>query len=349
MIDLEALFAPPEPEELAAAWSSLPEQHRAEGFSLLGDVVQGDGVAAQFLQHRSDGLNIYGALYRPEDLGHGPFPLLLANHGGFAGLGPLRAPQSGPAANNSTGSAGDRRPFPTWCWELARAGYVVLASCYRGGMTPVGRSDGVPDFAGSNVDDVLALLACGKTLPYVDASRIGMWGTSHGGWISSLAAQRSPDLRAAIPYFPPADICFAGVSGPNGSMRQWVAAVAQSPASAAVPQRRLVDQIFGPLLAGHSSLAETRRQMIVRTPHLFAERTNCPLLLVCGDQDNLYEHTVGLDVALAGAGKEHEFRMFPGEGHGFTYRGSPGAIDQSWAMTLDFFGRRLRAGVSDGA
>ncbi len=349
MIDLEALFAPPAPDELAAAWASLPEHHRAEGFTLLGEPVLGDGVTAQFLQHQSDGLNIYGALYRPTKLSSGPFPLLLANHGGFAGLGPLRAPQSGPAVDRSDVPTGDRRPFQTWCWELARAGYVVLASCYRGGMTPLGRSDGVPDFAGSNVDDVLALLACGKTLPYVDASRIGMWGTSHGGWISALASQRSTELRAAIPYFPPADICFAGLSGPNGSMRQWVATVAQGPAFAAVPQRRLVDQIFGPLLAGQASLAETRRQMIVRTPHLFAERTNCPLLLVCGDQDNLYEHTIGLDIALARAGKEHEFRMFPGEGHGFTYRGSPSAIDQSWAMTLDFFGRRLRSGMSDGA
>ncbi|GEM_PF-2029545 len=347
--DLDALFAPPTPEEIAEAWASLATDFVAGPLELLGEPIEEHGVTAQFFHYASNGLKIYGALYRPSDTSLGPFPLLLANHGGFAGLGPLRAPHSGPPADKSELPAGDRRPFQTWCWELARAGYVVLASCYRGGVTPVGLSEGVADFVGGNVDDVLNLLACGKTLPDVDASRIGMWGTSHGGWITALAAPRSPELRAAISYFPPADICFSGVSGPNGSIKQWVAAVVQNPASAAVPQRRLVDQIFGPLLAGQASVEETRRQMIVRTPHLFAERTNCPLLLVCGDQDNLYEHTIGLDIALARAGKEHEFRIFPGEGHGFIYRGSPGAIAQSWEMTLDFFGRRLRSGRSGRA
>jgi len=30
---------------------------------------------------------------------------------------------------------------------------------------------------------------------------------------------------------------------------------------------------------------------------------------------------------------------------GFIYRGSPAAIAQSWELTLDFFARRLCAGV----
>ena len=109
------------------------------------------------------------------------------------------------------------------------------------------------------------------------------------------------------------------------------------------PPRPFVRLIFGPLARGEMTLEQTRREMIARTVRLFAGRTRCPLLVVCGDQDGLYEHSIDLDIALARAGKEHEFRVFPGEAHGLIYHGSERAVAQSWDMTLDFFGRRLRA------
>jgi dienelactone hydrolase len=358
-VDLDALFAPATAEEIAQVWETFPTAWQADRFHLLGDPVAGDGVAAQFVEHASGGLRLYGALYRPADLRRGPFPLLLANHGGFGGLGPLDprdpvytlpAPEA-PAPRTGPHTAGGQqvapRPFARWCWDLAREGYVVLASSYRGEPTPVGLADGPIEGGKGEVDDVLNLLACGMTLPYVDRRRIGMWGTSHGGWITALAAQRSPDLRAGLVYFAPADVSFRGTQRPTASMRERAAALLAArgaPADPADPgelPQVFVRALFGPLATGRLSAAATRQGMIARTVRYFADRTRCPLLLVCGDQDPLLEQSIDLDGALARAGKEHEFRIFPGERHGFIYRGSGTAIAAAWEMTLDSFRRRL--------
>lgn len=82
-------------------------------------------------------------------------------------------------------------------------------------------------------------------------------------------------------------------------------------------------------------------EMMARTVHLFAEHTQYPLLIVCGDKDNLYQHSVNLYKTLKKLGKPCWFETFPGEGHGLTYRGSKTAIEQSWHMTLEFFNKHL--------
>jgi dipeptidyl aminopeptidase/acylaminoacyl peptidase len=337
--DLDALFAPPTAEEIAEAWASLATDFGAGPLELLGEPIQEDGVTAQFFHYASAGLKVYGALYRPSDTAAGPYPLLLANHGGGGGLGPLRATPA-PGADG-TSPPTRRRPFPTWCWELAQAGYVVLASAYRGEPSPVGMSEGRLELRKGEVDDVLQLLACGEALPYVDGGRIGMWGNSHGAVITALAVQRSPELRAGLCFYPAIDVIFRGPA-PNRSTRQYLEALL----SGQTPQRMITHGIFQPWLEGRRTLRQTRQEMIVRTAHLFADRTQCPVFVVCGDADPLCDQAVTLDIALARAHKEHEFRIFPKEDHGFNHNGSPEATAEAWGLTLDFFARRLHRGVS---
>src|SRR3546814_7736405 len=55
-------------------------------------------------------------------------------------------------------------------------------------------------------DDAIAAARSLKSDPRIDPRRIGTWGMSQGGWISPLAASRSPD------------IAFVGVgAGPAGT------------------------------------------------------------------------------------------------------------------------------------
>ncbi len=47
-------------------------------------------------------------------------------------------------------------------------------------------------------DDAIAAVQSLKADPRIDAKRIGTWGLSQGGWISPLAASRSPDIAFVI-------------------------------------------------------------------------------------------------------------------------------------------------------
>jgi len=47
-------------------------------------------------------------------------------------------------------------------------------------------------------DDAIAAIQALKHDPRIDPKRIGVWGLSQGGWLASLAASRSPDVRFAV-------------------------------------------------------------------------------------------------------------------------------------------------------
>src|SRR3546814_18123700 len=47
-------------------------------------------------------------------------------------------------------------------------------------------------------DDAIAAARSLKSDPRIDPRRIGTWGLSQGGWISPLAASRSPDIAFVV-------------------------------------------------------------------------------------------------------------------------------------------------------
>jgi len=330
MIDLDALFAAPSPDEIAAVWDSFPTQFSADRFRLVGDPVERDGVTGQLLEYYGHGLRLYGALFRPTDVSSGPLPLLMSNHSGGNWREPFD-PES--------------HPFTRWCWELPRAGYVVLGAGYRGElMGALGRSEGAMEVFKGEVSDVLNLLECGKSLPYVDSTRIGMWGFSHGASITASASQRSSDVRAGACLGTPGDACFAGF---GASARSWIEDMVSGKSPEDVLQRTsgaqlgLLHAVFWPLVQGSATVQQTRYEMIARTPRLFADHTLCPLLIACGDGDPGYQHSIALDAALGAAGKEHEFHAFRGVGHSISgEKVAPGARTP-WDVTIEFLNRHL--------
>ncbi len=117
-------------------------------------------------------------LFKPE--GPGPFPAVIIMHD-CSGLGP-----------RSSG-APDR-----WARELVGEGYVILIP---DSFTTRGHADGVctnPSPTRTEVNpsrrvrDAYAALAYVRTLPYVDGSRVGVMGGSHGG-STTLASMAAPE------------------------------------------------------------------------------------------------------------------------------------------------------------
>jgi carboxymethylenebutenolidase len=95
--------------------------------------------------------------------------------------------------------------------RLAKAGYVGLAVdllSRQGGTAGIGDAD-VPSLLGQlpegqPVQDFGSGLAFLRTQPFADATKAGMVGFCYGGGVTWRVAAKTPDLRAAVPFYGPA-------------------------------------------------------------------------------------------------------------------------------------------------
>lgn len=138
----------------------------------------------------ADGLEIHNQLFLPRDLKPGDRrPAIVFVHGG-----PVR--QMLPAYHYMQ--------FYHWAYGinqwLANQGYVVMSINYRSGVG-YGRSfRTAPKTAGEGNSEYQDVVAGGKYLqarPDVDPNRIGIWGLSYGGVLTSQALARNSDIFKA--------------------------------------------------------------------------------------------------------------------------------------------------------
>jgi dipeptidyl-peptidase-4 len=138
----------------------------------------------------ADGLEIHNQLFLPADLKPGERrPAIVFVHGG-----PQR--QMMPAYHYMQ--------FYHWAYGinewLASQGYVVMSINYRLGIG-YGRSFRTPGNTGANgnaeYQDVVAGGKYLQTRPDVDPNRIGIWGLSYGGLLTSEALARNSDIFKA--------------------------------------------------------------------------------------------------------------------------------------------------------
>ena len=125
-----------------------------------------------------DGYGVHGWVVKPS--GDGPFPVLLAIHGG---------------------------PFTQYGWVpydeaqvYASAGYAVVLGNPRG-ASGYGEAHGraiVGDMGNLDRIDLLALLDSALTDPDLDADRVGVMGGSYGGFMTTWLAGTEDRFRAAI-------------------------------------------------------------------------------------------------------------------------------------------------------
>jgi dipeptidyl aminopeptidase/acylaminoacyl peptidase len=135
----------------------------------------------------ADGLRIEGVYLRPLDPPAGPAPLAILPHGGPEGIS---------YDNWSTNPL-----YPAQV--LAANGYAVLMPNYRGSGgrgVEFSKADH-RDLGGEEFEDVLLGIDDLAARGWVDRERVGISGTSYGGYFSALAGTRySERFRLAIPF-----------------------------------------------------------------------------------------------------------------------------------------------------
>jgi dipeptidyl aminopeptidase/acylaminoacyl peptidase len=134
-----------------------------------------------YVSYLSEGLKIYALMTVPN--GEKPptgWPVVIFNHGFIP-----------PDVYRTT------ERYIAYVDLIARSGYIVFRSDYRGHD----RSEGEPEGAYSNTGytvDVLNAVGSMKRYPDADPNRIGMWGHSMGGYITLRSMVVTQDIKAGV-------------------------------------------------------------------------------------------------------------------------------------------------------
>ncbi|WP_082316489.1 S9 family peptidase [Mangrovimonas sp. ST2L15] len=133
-----------------------------------------DSIDIYSITYLSDGLKVNGLLVKPKKQGN--YPCVIYNRGGNRDFGSL-------VLAHGIMTLG----------QIAREGYVVIASQYRGN----GGSEGQEEFGGSDVNDITILPEVLKEVEGADIENIGMYGWSRGGMMTYIALTKMNNIKAA--------------------------------------------------------------------------------------------------------------------------------------------------------
>lgn len=134
-----------------------------------------DSVEIYGITYLSDGLKINGLMVKPKK--KGKYPCVIYNRGGNRDFGSLEIAHGAITLG-----------------QIAKEGYVVIASQYRGN----GESEGQEEFGGKDINDVTILTEVLKEIEVADTNRIGMYGWSRGGMMTYIALTKSNDIKVAV-------------------------------------------------------------------------------------------------------------------------------------------------------
>jgi dipeptidyl aminopeptidase/acylaminoacyl peptidase len=178
-------------------------------------VSEADSPVQQIYVKSKDGAYVAAAIRKPK--GDGPFPAILFFHGAPGGRG----------MEQLVGWSRGEKGGPVW-ERFLREGFVTVVGDYRGGDW---NTMNVPSTGASAtaIDDGLAVIDYVKKLPYVDGSRVSLYGVSLGGNLVMFLASKVPTLHAVIAGAP-APIWFLGMQRGTGASRPEVEAPKADPA-----------------------------------------------------------------------------------------------------------------------
>lgn len=134
-----------------------------------------DSIEIYSITYLSDGLKINGLLVKPKK--NGKYPCIIYNRGGNRNFGSLKIAHGAITLG-----------------QIAKEGYVVIASQYRGNVG----SEGQEEFGGKDVNDITILPEVLKEIEVADVDKIGMYGWSRGGMMTYLALTKTDKIKAAV-------------------------------------------------------------------------------------------------------------------------------------------------------
>jgi dipeptidyl aminopeptidase/acylaminoacyl peptidase len=202
---------------------------------------------------------------------------------------------------------------------LLQKGYVVFAPDYRGsiGYGRDWRQGVYMDVGGKDAKDAWMAANYLKTLGFVDADRIGVWGLSYGGFFTLIAVTDQPTLyRAAVDVAGVVDYAMYYEDPYHGG---WT-----------------VSRIGTP--------DQNPRVYAQASPLSHVDRLVRPLLVLHGTSDvNVpYLHSVRLidELMKKGKGDLVSFMTYPGEFHYFTREH---VLRDAWRRVDEFFDAHLKS------
>jgi dipeptidyl aminopeptidase/acylaminoacyl peptidase len=226
-----------------------------------------------------DGLEIPAYLTLPPGREPKALPLIVMPHGGPYGVRDLLG-------------------YDPEVQFLANRGYAVLQPNYRGssGYGIAFRERGEGEWGRrmqDDLDDGVKWLASAGT---VDPQRVCLVGSSYGGYAALWGATRNPEIyRCAA--------SFAGVSDLGRQLKYQLNAT----------QDRRQRQDWRETVQGATSF-----DLASVSPLQQVGQLRVPVLLVHGDDDQIVpaKQSALYETALRKSGKDHEYRLYAGEGHG---------------------------------
>ncbi|CAN5509531.1 prolyl oligopeptidase family serine peptidase [soil metagenome] len=257
---------------------NLDKDRRRLTQSATGGVIGGNLTLPKVMSwESSDGLEISGMLFEPDDIRPGKHPLMVHIHGGPVGQ----------ATKN----------WQPWIQQLVQQGYVVLVPNYRGskGYGRAFMEKLYGDWGGGDLDDYItgakAVIARGA----VDPGRVVATGGSAGGYSTLICMTKAPDVfKAGIARY--------GISNLKSFHRKtWVF------------ERYYLAKLMGGTGGERSDLYDDR------SPINFVDDVTGPLLILQGDIDIVCHRSEmdNMTEALKAAGKDVEYHVYDGEGHGW--------------------------------
>jgi len=226
-----------------------------------------------------DGLTVHGYVTFPPGTDRSGLPTVLNVHGG-------------PWARDGWGFD----PEAQW---LANRGYLCVQVNFRG-STGYGKAfvnAGDREWGGKMQDDLTDAVAYVTGQGWADPARVAIYGGSYGGYAALAGATFTPDLyRCAVDIVGPSNLKTLIETIPP----YWAPMIAQFHRRVGDPAK---DADF---LWSRSPLSRARD---IRIPLLIAQGANDPRVKQAESEQ--------IVAALVEAGIDHEYLLFPDEGHGF--------------------------------
>ncbi len=151
----------------------------------------GFGLKEMFSFKNSDGVALYGYMIKPISFDTTKkYPLLIHTYGG-------------PGRQMVTDSWGGSNFI--WHQMLAQKGYIIAVVDNRGvpGYGEAFKKATYKALGDLDSRDQISAASFFASKPYIDASRIGIWGWSYGGYMAAVCAMKAPNLfRVAISVAP---------------------------------------------------------------------------------------------------------------------------------------------------
>jgi uncharacterized protein len=279
-------------------------------------LAPGANYSQYIVSYLSDGLKIYALMTIP----NGPkpatgWPVIIFNHGYIP-----------PSLYRTT------ERYVAYVDAIARSGYIVFKSDYRGHGSSQGSAEGGPYATPAYTADVLNALASLKAYKDADPQRIGMWGHSMGGQVTLRAMVVSKDIKAGV--------IWGGVVAPYPDLiTHWTRRAPLPPGPASGRRWRTV------LIAEYGTPEQNPGFWASISPNSYVADLSGPLQLHASvtDEEVPVAFSQTLYQEAQAAGKSVELFTYPGDNHNISAN-----FNTAMARSIAFFDMQVKNASAAG-